>query len=178
MAVSRPILLALLGAVLVGALFFATMGARQSSEQPSETPAPRAEKAAPKDRAKTGERALAATARPARPTPRPRAVAPTGVPTEVTRALSRGRTVVLFFFQRGSADDDATAQAVSALRGRKEVEVFSAPISRLAAYRAVTGGAGVSRAPSVVILGGKGSARVIEGFVDRETLAQEVSDSR
>lgn len=178
MAVSRPVLLALLGAVLAVALFSATIGARESSERSRPAPAPRADKAAPQDRAKSGTRALAAAGRPARPKPRPRSAERTGVPAEVTRALARGRTVVLFFFQRGSADDDATAPAVSALRGRRGVEVLSAPVSRLAAYRGLTGGVGVSRAPAIVILGGRGSARVIEGFVDRETLAQEVTDSR
>jgi hypothetical protein len=113
--------------------------------------------------------------------------------------------VVLFFFQRGSADDAATAKAVAAVRRRGGAKVFQAPISRLAAYRAVTAGSGVSQAPAVLILrkrtggaqsgssgGGRNagrssvgpaperlvSAQLVEGFVDPETLLQQVADAR
>lgn len=186
MAVSRPVLLALIGAVLAAAAFYATMGARQAGDEAASAPAPATEKkgSAPKAAARKGSKAqgrsLAAPARPpaARAKPEPKVVAPTGVPADVTRALARKRTVVLFFYQRGSADDDATADAVSSVRGHAGVAVFSAPISRLADYRGVTGGAGVSQAPAIVIVGRNRGARLIEGFVDRETLVQEVADSR
>ena len=106
-----------------------------------------------------------------------RQAARAGVPLGVVRALAKKRTVVLFFRQRGSADDDATAQAVASQQGRPRVSVCSAPISRLADYRAIAGEAGVSQAPAVVVVGRKG-ARLVEGYVDSETLAQEVADSR
>jgi hypothetical protein len=210
MAVSRPVLLALLGAVLIGALYFATMGGRDSGGDAAEsaaapTPTKPAAKAKSKADSPGANRAKAAAAstktakaakvpaasaqasagkaklvapqsKPA--TPAPKAAAPVGVPAAVTKALADKRVVVLFFYQRGSADDDATGQAVDSLRGRSGVKVFSAPITRLADFRGVTGGAGVSQAPAVVILGREGSARLIEGYVDSETLAQEVADAR
>ena len=37
---------------------------------------------------------------------------------------------------------------------------------------------GVSQAPAVVIVDRDGKAHLIEGFVDRETLLQELSDAR
>ena len=99
------------------------------------------------------------------------------MPAAVRRALARDRTVVLFFRQRG-ADDDATAKAVAGVRGRRGAAVFSAPISRLSDYSALTAEIGISQAPAVVIVGKSGKARLIEGFIDEETLKQEVADSR
>lgn len=179
MAVSRPVLLALVGAVLVAALFLATMGGRATTGDSVEPPAATAEKRptppAPAATAKGG----APAATPATKAGEKRKVAaPAGVPAAVVRALARKRTVVLFFRQRGSADDDATARAVASLRGRRGLAVFSAPISRLADYRAITDQAGVSQAPAVVVVGRSGRARLIEGFVDRDSLAQEVADAR
>jgi len=205
-------LLALIGAVLGLAAFYATTGAREAADGPTSAPAPAAEqkgvarKAAGEKGAKGTGRTPAIPARPpalkarlgpqppappakARPAPKltapgakarpkPRATAAAGAPAKVMRALARRRTLVLFFYQRGSADDAATARAVSSVRGRAGVAVFSAPISRLADYRGVIGGAGVSQAPALVIVDRKRRARLLEGFVDKETLAQEVADSR
>ncbi len=56
--------------------------------------------------------------------------------------------------------------------------VFSAPIARLSDYSALTAEIGISQAPAVVIVGKSGKARLIEGFIDEETLKQEVADSR
>ena len=209
MALSRPVLLALLGALMAGALFFATMGARQTADEPAPTPEPAAKQPPKPAKAKKQNAQAAPTAAPKKVVRKRRtaasgaaaakaraveavaqepkagskadakaaAVPSAGVPDRVTRALARNRTVVLFFYQRGSADDDATAKAVDSLRGTRRVDVFSAPISRLAEFRGVTGDAGVSQAPAVVILHGD-RARLIEGFVDDATLAQEVADAR
>lgn len=183
MALSRPLLLALLGAALCGALFFATMGARQSSDdsgpavKPAANQPPAPAKAKKRSAQGAAAGARAAQAKATEPKPDAKAAPSVGVPARVTRALARKHTVVLFFYQRGSADDDATAKAVDSLRKGKRVDVFSAPISRLADFRGVTGDAGVSQAPAVVILHAD-RARLIEGFVDRATLAQELADAR
>lgn len=217
MAISRPILLALVAAILALVGFYATMGARTSGEEssaPANTVAepaptkPKADRTRPASPSTSPGRSATGPTRSAHPTAtrdagegsRP------GIPADVTRALARGRTVVLFFFQRGSADDAATAKAVAAVRRRAGVKVFEAPISRLADYRAVTAGSGISQAPAVLILrkatgaqtggaaAGSGtgaarssvgrashppvSARLVEGFVDPETLLQQVADAR
>lgn len=187
MAISRPILLALAGALLALAAFYAMTGARSSGED-SKQPAP--ERSPAKGKSVTPHKGAAvpaegrsapASARPA-PSKRKREsrapAARPGLPADVSRALTRDRTVVLFFFQRGSADDAATARAVAAVRARRRARVFSAPISRLAHYRAVTAGVGVSQAPAVVILRRGRGARLVEGFVDPETLMQQVADAR
>lgn len=186
MAISRPILLALVGGLLALGAFYATMGARSSSDESAKITA---KPARPKhDAAQTQGKAHARSQKAAASKPRPaakpeaaakpKAAAKPGLPIAVSRALAGDRTVVLFFYQRGGADDEATAEAVSTVRRSGRAKVFSAPISRLADYRAVTAGAGVSQAPAVVILHKGRSARLVEGFVDSETLVQQVADAR
>jgi len=100
-----------------------------------------------------------------------------GMPLSVSKALEARKTVVLFFRGSPSADDHATARAVAGLRGRG-VAVFSDRIGKLGRYRAVVGDLGISQAPAVVIVDRKRSARVVQGYVDPTTLAQDVADSR
>ena len=183
MAISRPILLALAGVLLAMVAFYATTGARTSGEEAKEPAAAAPERAPSKARGAKADAAKADGAKAATPASakaRTGAAASTrpGLPAAVARALVSGRTVVLFFYQRGSADDEATAAAVSAVRRRGGAKVFSAPIARLADYRAVTAGVGVTQAPSVVILRKGRGARLVEGFVDPETLVQQVADAR
>ena len=179
MPLSRPVLLALIGAILVGAAFFATSGARKDAiEPPAATPP---EAAAPKPAKAKAAKPAPAKPKPAKPAPaKPKAKAanPTGVPASVAAALRDGRTTVIFFRQRKGADDAATARAVAVQRGRKNVAVFTASIKDLDRYRAVVAGLGITQAPAVVILGKEGKARLIEGFIDPPTLAQEVADAR
>lgn len=194
MPVSRPLLIALGAAMLALVAFFASSAMRGSETTSAPEPKP-AEAAAPKpSKPDIAQSKPSARPEPAKADPSssvkadpPKAGAPkaaqtsAGVPGRVQRAVQGGRTVVLFFYQRGGADDSATARSVAALRGRRGVAVFTAPVSRLGDFRAVTGKLGISQAPAVVIVGRKGkdgSARVVEGYVDPQTLAQEVADSR
>jgi hypothetical protein len=101
-----------------------------------------------------------------------------GMPPAVARALDQRKTVVLFFRGSDSADDRATARAVAGLRGDRGVAVFSDRLGRLGRYRAVVGDLGISQAPAVVIVDRGRSARVVQGYVDPATLAQDVADSR
>jgi hypothetical protein len=101
----------------------------------------------------------------------------TRVPNKVDRALNAHKRVVLFFRQTG-ADDDSTASAINALRKRTKALVVSDTVNNLASYGAVVQSVGVARAPSVVIIGRSGRARLIEGYIDSEALAQEVADTR
>jgi hypothetical protein len=186
MPVSRPLLVALVASLLAAGAFFATSGAR-NGEEPAPLPAkpapskasaagPASAPAKAKKSAATAAKPTAAKAKPAAAKAKP---APSkGVPADVARAVAAKRTVVILFHQPGSADGDATAGAVAALPEGKSLAVFRAPISRLEDYSAVVEGAGVSQAPAVVILGRGGKARLVEGFVDPETLKQEVADSR
>lgn len=166
-------MLALVGAIVAVAGFLATQGAREQASVSDPVPKVPADKPAKP------------AAKPAKPAPTPaaaakpaRAAAPAGLPAPVARAVRAKDVTVIFFRQAGGVDDAATARAVAAQRGRKGVAVFSANIKDLNRYRAVVGGLGLSQAPAVVILGKGRTARVLEGFIDPQTLAQEVADSR
>jgi hypothetical protein len=193
MAVPRPLLLTLLGTVLLAATFLATRNARdQAAEAPSPPaqqaaapePAEKSKPRADKTQAKGGEHGKAAPAKPradkpaARPDKRPAAERASGakVQAAVRRAMRSNRTVVLFFFQRGARDDRRVAGSVDSLGGN--AVVFKDRIGNLARYGQLAISAGVTRAPSIVIIGKGRRGRLIEGYVDANTLAQRVADAR
>ena len=184
MAVSRPFVLVLIGATLLAATLQVTRTSRQSVRDDdgaaaatvSAKPAP----AAPASKARRPERDRAGPERSKRSDNRRSGskAASDGLPRRVAAALARRQAVVLFFYQRGAADDGATARAVAGLRGRRGVAVFSESVARVARYRSLVEGTGLAQAPAVVIIGRDRKATLVEGFVDAETLAQQVTDAR
>src|SRR4051812_22522823 len=204
MAVPRPILLlSVLGAVLLAATFYTVRGARQQSQSDQiskavQTAQPRAVKplkpnvkapahgkhqgaVRPQTHRLTPAPHKAAPAKPAKPHPagpaKPKdAGARLGLPTDVARAIGAHKTVVVLFYRSGLADDDATAKAVASVRS-KRVSVFFASPKRFGSYSRLVGGLDLAGLPATVIVGRNRSARVVEGFMDSRTLAQEVADS-
>jgi negative regulator of replication initiation len=179
MAVPRPLLLSLVGVVLLAATFLATRNARdQAAEAPS--PPARQQAVAPKPAPKEAEKSKprADRSRPSeKGTPGRSAPRPTVAPA-VKRAVARNRLVVLFLYARGASDDRRVARSVASLRGRTRAAVFSDRISNLAKYGQIATSVGVTRAPSIVIIGKGRRGRLIEGYIDTTTLAQRVADSR
>ncbi|NLT06343.1 MAG: hypothetical protein GXY03_08530 [Solirubrobacterales bacterium] len=195
--ISRPLLVVLALAVVALVGFYATQGSRDaasdgdppaaesaalppaSSDQAAPEPAtPDAaareaagrgdgKQAAPKADRDDAEQAAPDTDRAA-----------AGMPAPVRRALRRGDTVVLFLGTGTSADDRATAAAVTALRGERGVAVFTDRLARIGRYRALVGSLGIAQAPAVVIVGRDRQAQVLEGYIDPGTLAQDVADAR
>ncbi|MEX2023902.1 MAG: hypothetical protein WD993_02350 [Thermoleophilaceae bacterium] len=166
-AISRPILIALVAAVVAAVAFYATQGGREATDAAAPGAPATTAQSPPADKDSTSPVAS-----------RERRKLGKGVPAPVRRAIAARKLVVLFFYERGAADDRATARGVAALRGRRGVAVFSDPIARLAHYRGVIGELGISQAPAVVIVGRDRAARVIEGYIDPATLAQDVADAR
>jgi hypothetical protein len=178
MPISRPLLVVLAAAVLALVGFYATQGSRDSvGTTPAEvTPPPSVKPDANATKAQTPPQPQSAKAqRAARRRERERNL---GAPLPVARALDGRKTVVVLFRGSGSADDRATARAVAALRNQRGVAVFVDRIGRLGRYRAVVDGLGISQAPAVVIVDRGRSARVVQGYVDPTTLAQDVADTR
>ena len=99
-------------------------------------------------------------------------------PRAVSRAVANRKRVVIFFRQPGGLDDAATDDAIVALRKRSSAVVFQDVITNVASYGQVVMSVGVTRAPSIVIIGKSGRARLVEGFIDPGALAQEVADTR
>jgi hypothetical protein len=184
MAVPRPLLLALVGLLLLSATFFATRASRGGTEStvPSQAATPQ-KPSAPRSEAKPHKPARASTSHSAASKDHPaRAVrahraASLAKPAAVARALSRGKVVVISFFQPG-ADDRASAASVDALRGRHLAVVFTDRIANVGRYGPLVEKIGIDQAPAIVIVDHHRRARLIQGYVDSETLAQEVSDAR
>lgn len=191
MAVTRPILLALAGLVLIVGVFVATRGAGNDAGGGDPTPpaAKRsqvaADKPSPPAASKTGASRSAADT-PSSSTGRagesPLLNKPG--PRRLMSALARGNLVVLFVRQPGASDDRKTARSVAALRRARlrRTTIASVPIRDIGDYTAITGTAGVKQAPSIVIArapaarGGGGA--LLEGYVDPGTLRQRVVDVR
>jgi hypothetical protein len=191
MALSRPFILAVLGAVLAVATFTSmrAAGDRAEADQTSNAPrvvklplptknpqlqkdattAPGQAKAAPKATAKAQPKGAAPATK--------KALAVKGVPPKVARALQAEKTVVLFFRQPG-ADDDATASAVHSIKSGRHVAVFSDRITHLARYQRVVTDLGISQAPAIVVVGKSHKATLLEGFVDEGSLKQRVKDAK
>jgi hypothetical protein len=185
MAVPRLAVLLVVGVLLIPAAFVMSRVAAGGEQSP---PPPKAVKAAPKaapafkptDKAEAADGKAAA---PAQPKPDPAAAArkkaaAAGLPASVAVALAHGNTVVLLLSDDKSADDHSTADAVHSLKGKvPNVKIFSDRLSRLGSYRAIVSRVGVSQSPAVVIVRGS-KARVVEGYVDPETLRQQVIDAK
>jgi hypothetical protein len=99
-------------------------------------------------------------------------------PRAVERAIRAHRKVVLFFSQARGVDDPIIARSVASLRHHSKAAIFSDSVDNLAAYGQTVQSVGVTRAPSIVIVGRSGRARLVDGYIDTPALAQEVADTR
>jgi hypothetical protein len=205
MALPRPALLGILGAVLILVTFVAShQVGKGSAGSSSSTPAPLQ---ASKPKPATAQQGAAKPAKHAAATPvkhtaaapaKPKAAAPTstktqttskqnpagqeagasvGLPLSVASAFASHKVVVLFFRGAG-ADDTATAAAVRSFKSSagRGVAVFMDKLSNLADYRRVVEGLNVSQAPSIVLVDPSHKAKVYEGFIDAGSLRQAVAD--
>src|SRR4051812_7006598 len=201
------LLLSVLGAALLAVTFYTVRGAREQSQSGEISKAVQiaqpqpVKRLKPRDKAPAHGKHKAGTthshrsapaihkAAPAKPAPvkpaKPHPAAPAkpkdagaqlGLPANVARAIGQHKTVVVLFYKRGLADDDGTATSVESVRSSR-VSVFKASPKQFKSYASLVGGLDLSSLPATVIVGRDRSARVIEGFVDSRTLAQEVADS-
>lgn len=176
MPISRPLLIVFVTAIVALFGFYATQSMRNSTEASAPVvPTAPTEPPATKAPAKSDAKAVKTDKPAAKPD---RVAATPGVPPAVERALDARKQVVLFLYKPGSSDDRATARAVGALRGTRGVAVFTDPIGRLGKYRGLVRELAIAQAPAVVIVGKDRSARVVEGYIDPATLAQDVADAR
>jgi hypothetical protein len=199
MAVPRPVLLAILGLALCVTALIAVRGVGTGEDDavaPAPIPTAPAEKSQP---AQPGARGRARTrpstqqATPAQPAEKK---AEAAKPAEkkltkaqvaekkdaaevisVARALGQKDVVLLFFSRPGAADDTGAEQAVKKLRGTKGLQIFSPNFENLDDYRPILAGVGVAQVPAIVIVKPGKKAQLVEGFVDRQSLRQQVEDS-
>lgn len=201
MALPRPALLGILGALLVAATFMVMHHGSSSNNAAAPTTVPahvavhkpaQAKHAGAKP---AGKHAVAAPAKPVKHaavkhtaakksapvkahTPAGQeAGASVGLPLKVAQAFAKKQVVVLYFGAKG-ADDTLTADSVRSLKASAGhgVAVFMDKLSNLADYRRVVEGLDVSQAPSIVLIDRHQQAQVLEGFIDAGSLRQDVAD--
>lgn len=181
MAISRPLLLVLVGALV---LLGATTAVRVLGSGGREAPAPT--QTAASGSAGVGASATRPTSAKARPPARQTATKEASKAAKaddpqapVLRALAAHKVVVLFFGQYRSADDQATRRAVRAVgRDRRDVAVFAASIKDVSDYARVVASLGILQSPSTVVIDRRGQARLVQGFLDAGSLRQLVADAR
>ncbi len=179
MSVPRPVLLAVLGLALIVATLLATRGSGSSGTiTPVPTPAskPAPARPAPVRQAKVPAHAAKPSAPPvARPAQTPPA-AGSGTAAKVAAAYQRGNVVVLFFTHPGSADDAADETAIDSIAQIRHVSAFSVGLSDVTTFRPLLTNVGVAQTPSIVVLRSGMQARLVEGFVDPQSLRQTIYD--
>ncbi len=180
MAISRPLLVVLIGALV---LLAATTAVRALGSGGAEAPPATQTTRSPSAGASASTKA--ASEPKARPPARPAAAkdareAKADDPqAPVLRALASRQVVVLFFGQSRGADDQATRRAVSALeRKRDNIAVFTASIRDVSDYARVVGTLGIQQSPSTIVIDRGGRARLVQGFLDAGSLRQLVADAR
>ena len=176
--VPRPVLLAIVGAVLVGGLF---VFSRRGSESTPAPPAP-SQTSQPSSPAADTPQAAAEQNAPqqdgAAPSPDKGEAGGRGLPSPVARALDAKKTVVVLFWNRGGIDDRSVKNAVDRLprRGGKTA-VFTDKVANLSNYTRITAAASVNQTPALVIVNPKGQAEVLNGYYDFQTIRQFVQNA-
>ena len=99
-------------------------------------------------------------------------------PRKAAKAVRAGKKVVLFFYNPSGLDDRAMATVMRDVDRRTQAVVLSDHVDAVDRYGKMVEDLGVSQTPSVVLIDRAGDARLIEGYVDTDTLAQAVADAR
>ena len=99
-------------------------------------------------------------------------------PQRAARAIAKHKKVVILFHNPDALDDRTMRRVVNEVDGRSKALVLSDHVDAVERYGKMVEDLGVSQTPSVVLIDRTGEARLIEGYVDTETLAQAVADAR
>ena len=99
-------------------------------------------------------------------------------PRRAARAVHKHKKVVILFRNSRGLDDRAMASVMRSVDGRTKALVLSDDVQAVDRYGKLLEDLGVSQTPSIVIIDRSGKARLIEGYVDSDTLTQAVADAR
>ena len=101
------------------------------------------------------------------------------VARKVLAAVRNGKETVVFFRNPKALDDRVTAQSVNYLdEHAKKLEVFTDDVAHTERYGRLVENLGVTQAPAIVFIDRRGTASLVEGYVDGPSLAQVVADRR
>jgi hypothetical protein len=103
----------------------------------------------------------------------------TQVAKKVLRAVEQRKEVVVFFRNPKSLDDKATEESVQYLKSHtKKLVVFTDDVQNTRSYGRLVEHLGVTQAPAIVFINRRGTASLVEGYVDGPSLRQVVADAR
>jgi hypothetical protein len=101
------------------------------------------------------------------------------VAKQVLRAVEQDKEVVVFFRNPRALDDKATAESIKYLDSHaKKVVVFTDDVEHTRSYGKLLENLGVTQAPAIVFINRRGTASLVEGYVDGPSLAQVIADAR
>jgi len=104
----------------------------------------------------------------------------THVANKVLRAVEQHKQVVVLFRNPRSLDDKATAESLEYLKShtKKKLVVFTDDVENTKSYGKLLENLGVTQAPATVFINRRGTASLVEGYVDGPSLAQVIADAR
>jgi hypothetical protein len=97
---------------------------------------------------------------------------------KTAKAVADGKKVVILFQNPNGLDDRAMRGVVRELDARTRAVVLTDHVDTVDRYGSMVEDLGVSQTPAVVLIDRRGNARLIEGYVDTDTLTQAVADAR
>jgi hypothetical protein len=175
----RPLLIGLIGAAVVLALFVATRQGGQETAGGGDTPAP-AESANPaREQTRQGAGTKAGESQAARSQAgKGGSTASQTLPAPVKRALDADKVVVLLFWNARGSEDRAVKGAVDGISRRNgKVAVLTDTPRNVSRYTRVTGSEPVTQTPTVVVIDRGNNGRVASGYVDEASVEQLVVDA-
>ena len=128
--------------------------------------------------AATAKAATAKAATPNAAAPKAKPAVATDPTKPLLSALDAKKAVVMLFYNRAGIDDRAVRKAVAATaRHHGKVVVKAVPVSQVGRYEAITRGAEVMQAPTVLVIAPDRKARAVVGFTTTAELDQAIADA-
>jgi hypothetical protein len=173
--IPRPLLVALIGAVAVGALLFATSRGGTKSSTPT---VQSAKPATPASKAHAGKTAQPSAKRSESSGAAPHKATIQGLPAPVGRAVAADKVVVMLFWNPRSTDDRAVKAALAGVSTRHgAVAKFTDTLPHFSRYTRLTGQNVVTQTPTVLVLDKHKQVKTATGYLDTATVDQLVVDA-
>jgi hypothetical protein len=99
-------------------------------------------------------------------------------PEKLQRALRDKRKVALLFVNGRGVDDRIVQDSLRAVQRDTRALTLTDSVLNVDRYGSMVESLGVSQTPSIVLIDRDGKARLVEGYVDAESLVQVVADAR
>jgi hypothetical protein len=99
-------------------------------------------------------------------------------PRRAARAVREHKKVVIVFGNAHALDDRAMLPVIRSVDRRTKAVVLIDDVAAVERYGKLVEDVGVSQTPSIVIIDRTGHARLLEGYVDSDSLTQAVADAR